>query len=928
VGFEQDNSILRDHIGVGVGIPSGTVTFLFTDIEGSTRLWEAAPEAMQTVLARHDEIIRKAADSYSGVVFATGGDGFAVAFHRAGDALGAAIQAQRNLAAEPWPGPAIRVRMGLHTGEAAERDGDYFGPAVNRAARLMAVAHGGQVVCSEATAGLVSGETALANLGEHRLRDLSAPQRVFQVLAAGLPERFPPLESLDSYPGNLPLAPTRFVGRERTVRDVAEALEQTRLVTITGVGGVGKTRLALQVAAESLADFPDGVWLVELGGLGDPGSVEVAVASALGVQARPDQPVATTLLGFLRGRQLLLVVDNCEHLVGAVAGVVERVIGSCPRVRVLATSREGLAIAGERVLPLGPMEVASEESIDALVSSEAVRLLADRAADVRPGFTVTAQNAALVGRLCRRLDGIPLALELAAARLRSMSPADVLDHLDQRFRLLTGGRRTALSRQYTLRGAIDWSFELLDPIERAVLRRLGVFAGGFDLPAAEQVAGWGEVEAYDVADLVDRLVDKSLVVADPSGDTARYRLLEMLRDYAWERLIEVGETEATSFRHAEHFLGFAEAADAGLRGPDEEQWIQRVQQELDNLRGTVAWAVNNGHTDLALRIIAAIATGFGSRIGAPFGPWAERAAAMPGAASHPLRCVALASAATAEADRGSDRCRALAEEAFTEASRLPVDQHSARARCRAFSGIGIVISRQGDQHHLYETCEQRLVAANLLGDPWEQAHALTVVAGLNAGTPTGADAGQEAIRLARALGNPSSVAFALMMAAPTLASADPERATAMLEEAIGIVTVADNSFAIMHAYGSLARAHTLRGDARAAARAHLTAARVASQCGDHPYLCISIAGAACRLAEAGESDTAALLGTWAALSAGWPDDWMTTGHFAMAHGETLALAQALNVLARPERNKLNRKAEAMGDDEVLALTVECVERLG
>jgi predicted ATPase len=818
--------------------------------------------------------------------------------------------------------------MGLHSGEAAERDGDYFGTAVNRAARLMAVAHGGQVVCSEATAALVSDAAALADLGEHRLRDLSAPQRVFQVLAEGLPDRFPPLESLDSYPGNLPLATTRFVGRERAVRDVAEAIKQARLVTITGVGGVGKTRLALQVAAESLPGFPDGVWLVELGGLGDHGSVEVAVASVLGVQARPDQPVATSLLGFLRGRELLLVVDNCEHLVAAAAGLVEGVIATCPGVRVLATSREGLATAGERVLPLGPMEVPPEEAIDALAPSEAMQLLADRAADVRPGFTITAENAALIGGLCRRLDGIPLALELAAARLRSMSPVDVLDHLDQRFRLLTGGRRAALSRQHTLRGAIDWSFELLDDEERAVLRRLGVFAGGFDLSAAEQVAAEGEVDAYDVADLVDRLVDKSLVVADPSGATARYRLLEMLRDYAWERLIEAGEAESTSFRHAEHFLGFADAADAGLRGPDEQHWMQRVDQDLDNLRGAVAWAVDAGHTDLALGIIAALASGFGSRIGAPFGPLAERAAAMPGADGHPLRCVALASAAKAEADRGSDRCRALAEEAFAEASSLPIDQRSARARCRAFSGIGIVVSRQGDaQDRLYEICEQRLAAANLLGDPWEQAHALTVVAGLNPGTPTGADAGKEAVRLARALGNPSSVAFALMITAPAVVPADPERATAMLEEAIGIVTAADNSFAIMYAHESLAWAHSLRGDAPAAARAHVAAARVASRCGDHTFERIAIAGAACRLADAGDTHAATLLGTWAALNGGWPDDWMTAGRFAIAYGDNLALARALNTLASPARDKLNHEAETIGDDDALALAIESVERL-
>jgi predicted ATPase/class 3 adenylate cyclase len=897
------------------------VTFLFTDIEGSTQLWDTAPEAMRAALARHDEIIRRAIAASGGWVFATGGDGFAAAFARAHDALIAAKEVQVALCRERWPeGAAIRVRMGVHTGEVVERGGDYFGSVVNRTARLMAIAHGGQVLCSDVTAGLVAAHVTLLDLGEHRLRDLSAAQRVFQVLADGLPDRFPPLVSLDSYPGNLPLAPTRFVGREGIVREVANALEESRVITITGVGGVGKTRVAVQVAAEALPAFPDGVWLVELGGVGDPGLVEEAVASAVGVQARPDQPLAVTLLDFLRVRQLLLVIDNCEHLVAAVAGLVERVIAACPRVRVLATSREGLAVGGERVLPLAPMTIPAEETFDAAAQSEAVQLLADRAADVRPGFAVTAENAAVVGRLCRRLDGIPLALELAAARFRSMSPADVLDHLDQRFRLLTGGRRTALSRQQTLRGAIHWSYELLDDPERSVLRRLGLFAGGFDLGAAERVASGGTVQAHDVADLIDRLVDKSLVVADLSGDTARYRLLEMLRDYAWERLVEAGEADQVSHRHAEHYLVFATLADAGLRGPDEEEWTRQVEQELDNLRAALSWAIDSDHAELALGIIVGLTPGFGTRIGAPFGLLALRAAGMPGAVGHPLRCVALAAAARSEVGRGSDRARTLADEAWAEASGLPTDERGALARCRALSGVGVVVGSLGDPQRLYAVAEERLAAANLLGDPWEQARVLTVIAGLNAGSPAGAEAGEQAVRLVRRIGNPSGLGFALMMTAPTIAPADPVRATAMLEEAIAIVSAANGSFANMHAHQSLARAHTLRGDPQAAARAHLVAAQVASRSGDHSYVYGAVAGVACRLADTGDQEDAVILGSWAAHNASWPHDWMS-----MWFGE--ALAQVLDGLVPAERERLVHQAEEMDEADVLALAARCVERL-
>jgi predicted ATPase len=641
----------------------------------------------------------------------------------------------------------------------------------------------------------------------------------------------------------------------------------------------------------------------------------------MGVQARPGQPVTTSLLDFLRGRQLLLLVDNCEHLVAPVATMVERIIAECPRVRVLATSREGLAVGGERVLPLPPMEIPSEETLDATIQSEAVELLVDRAVDVRPGFAVAADNAAIIGRLCRRLDGIPLALELAAARFRSMSPADVLSHLDHRFRLLTGGRRTALSRQHTLRGAIDWSYELLEDRERAVLRRLGVFAGGFDLAAAEEVAPAGEVELYDIADLVDRLVDKSLVVADLSGGAARYRLLEMLRDYAWERLNEVGEADEVSLRHAQHYLGFAAEADVGLRGPDEEAWTGRVEQELDNLRAAVAWAVDTDHTNLALGIIAFLTAGFGNPIGAPFGPLAEQAADMPGATDHPLRCVALASAARAAVDRGDpERARPLAESALAQAARLPNDEQGAQARCRAFSGVSLVIGGTGDGERLREIAELRLEAANALGDSWDRARALTMIAGISIGDASRA-AGEQAIRLNRQLGNPTGLAFALMITAPQLSFTDPDRATAMLEEAIGIVARTNNSFASFQAHQSLALAHGLRGDFRASARTHLAAAQLANRSGDRMSACLAIGWLAVRIAQAGDRENAVILSTWAASNGGWQDDWM------VGVKEFEELARAYKAFEPSSLERLMHDGEEMRDSDAFALATKCVERL-
>jgi predicted ATPase len=524
---------------------------------------------MRVAVARHDELLRSAFSEHSGDVFSTMGDGVAAALPAASSAVAAALAAQRLLGSEPWPTASpLRVRMGLHTGEAEAREGDYFGTTVNRAARLTGVAHGGQVLCSAATAGLVEAEVSLIDLGEHRLRDLDRSMHIFQVGSG----KFPPLRSLDVLPGNLPTQPTRFVGRAEELARIVAGLEQSRLVTLTGVGGVGKTRLALQVAAEVLPAFPDGAWVVELAGLIDAGLVAETVATVLGVQVPAGGSVEDCLAEVFLAREMLVVLDNCEHVIASAASLTLRLVSSPGRARVLATSREGLGVPGERVIAVPPLAVPAVDIPAVVLGSDAVQLFVERAADARDGFIVGDADTPTLAGLCRRLDGIPLAIELAASRVRSSAPADILAHLDQRFRLLSTGRRTAPTRQQTLRNAIDWSYELLGEAERILLRRLSVFAGGFDLAAVEAICTDATLDVMDVVDLLDRLVDKSLVTLDLSASATRYRLLESIRDYAWERLVEATETAVYAGRHAGYFAELAERAGAGLRGSDEGAW--------------------------------------------------------------------------------------------------------------------------------------------------------------------------------------------------------------------------------------------------------------------------------------------------------------------------------------------------------------------
>jgi predicted ATPase/class 3 adenylate cyclase len=595
--------------------PTGTVTFLFTDIEGSTQRWERSRDVMSAALARHDTIVRETIASRGGSVFKTVGDAFCAVFATAPDAIGAALDAQRALQAEDFSAiGGMRVRMALHTGTAEERDGDFFGPAVNRVARLLSIGHGGQVLVSHTTADLLEGEmpeqNGLKDLGAHRLKDLTRPEHVYQLIAPDLPEAFPALRSLGSFPNNLPPQLTSFVGRDEEVGEIKELLKDHRLVTLVGTGGAGKTRCAIQVGAELFDGFSDGVWLVELAPIADASLVPASVARVLGVREAPNRPLLDTLLGYLKPRQLLLVVDNCEHVIDEVRAVGAAILQGAPGVSILATSRESLSIAGERVFRLPSLSVPPRERVTtakAALPYGAVALFADRAAAVDARFALTDENAPIVSEIVSRLDGIPLAIELAAARVNVLSPQQLVQKLNERFRVLTGGDRSALPRHRTMRALIDWSYDLLSDREQGFFRKLSIFAGGFTLSAASAVCGDDATDELAVLDVLSSLVDKSLVQSNPEGDQ-RYRLLESTRQYAREKLLESDEHPAVARRHAEAFLALAQRLEQAYNTTPDGVWFAQVEPELENWRAALDWALT-GRADVLLgqRLVAALA---------------------------------------------------------------------------------------------------------------------------------------------------------------------------------------------------------------------------------------------------------------------------------------------------------------------------------
>jgi predicted ATPase/class 3 adenylate cyclase len=585
------------------------LTFLFTDLENSTPLWEKCPDDMQQASARHDLLLREAIETHGGWVVKTTGDGFHAAFESPLDGVAATLAGQQAISAETWPaatGP-LKVRMGLHTGESQEREGDYYGVDVNLAARIMGLGHGGQILLSETTTTLVKKilpeDCTLVDLGEHRIKGIAASERIFQLCHPDLVSDFPPLKSLATYKHNLHRQLTTFIGREKEMADVKRLLQDTRLLTLLGPGGTGKTRLMLQVAEEIIEDYPDGVWLVELASLADPDLIPERVAGALNVQEQPGRGLLDTLTEYLRRKELLLLLDNVEHLVLESAEFAEHLLNNCPKLDILVTGREALFIEGETTIQIPSLSLPLKNvdpTVEMIRSSEGVQFFLDRGRAVSPDFALTEENAPAIAEVVRRLDGIPLALELAAARLRMLTVQQIAARLNDRFRLLTGGRRTALPRQQTLQALIDWSWNLLVDEERVLLRRLSVFSGGWTLEAAQTVTGFDPLDAFGVFEGLEQLINKSLVmVQHPLQTEARYRMLESIRQYAQGKLIEAGEAGTLREQHMDHFVALADAYGEQGIWQDYYAWRDRLALEGDNLRAVMDWIAED-HPGLAL----------------------------------------------------------------------------------------------------------------------------------------------------------------------------------------------------------------------------------------------------------------------------------------------------------------------------------------
>ncbi|HLW58298.1 MAG TPA: tetratricopeptide repeat protein [bacterium] len=737
-------------------LPTGTVTFLFTDIEGATTLLQRLGDRrFAEVLAEHQRLLREAFAKGSGQEIDTQGDAFLVAFSRARDAVATAVAAQQSLMKHTWPDNAsIRVRMGLHSGEPISNADRYVGVDVHRAARIGAAAHGGQILLSDAVSGLAARDLhpsiRLRDLGLHRLKDLREPEHLLQVVHPDLPADFPPVQSLDAIPNNLPLQLTSFIGREREKAEVNRLLSATRLLTLTGSEGAGKTRLALQAAAEALEQFPGGVWFVELAPLSDSSHVMKAVASSMGVPEQPGRRLTDTLADALRFKSALVILDNCEHLVGACAHLASVLLGACPNLRILTTSREALALLGEttwRVPSLSVPDPRHLPTLDRFMQYDAVRLFVNRAVASEPQFAVTSTNASAVAQICHRLDGIPFAIELAAARIKVLAAEQIATRLDDRFRLLTGGSRTALPRQQTLRGAMDWSYDLLSPKERTALHRMSVFAGRWTIDAAEAVCSGDSIEAADILDLLTQLVNKSLVVVDTQGGEARYRLLETVREYGRARLQEAGEADGVQRRHRDWYLGLAERAEPELHGPNQIAWLERLEENHDNLRAALAWSKADAGADAGgLRLAAALCDFWDIH-----GHFAEGRAWL-------------------------DEMLALHKGA------APV------LRVKALNRVGHLAHRQGDYAQVPALCGEALTLSQAEGDTTGSAEALHYLAHAAEGAddlPRAADLLERSVTLHRAARNTFELGRALNCLANTArAEANYPNATGLYEEAL------------------------------------------------------------------------------------------------------------------------------------------------
>jgi predicted ATPase/class 3 adenylate cyclase/DNA-binding CsgD family transcriptional regulator len=781
-------------------LPTGTVTLVLGDVEGSTRAWEADPKAMTEDLAALNAVVDETVGRHDGVrpVEQGEGDSFVAAFARARDAVACALAIQRDLADSP-----LKLRIGVHAGDVTRRDEcNYAGPAINRAARIRNTAHGGQTVLSQAAAELaidsLPGGAELRDLGAHRLQDLSRPERIFQLCHPDLATEFPALRSLDARSHNLPVQRTRFIGRQTEMDAVIRLLAEEPLVTLVGSGGCGKTRLAMQVAAEVLDAYPDGVWLADLAAVSDPDAIPTQVGQIFALKQGPGMTATDAVAAYLANKHALLILDNCEHILAAAALLADRLGSSCPSLRIMATSRQPLDLPGEVAWRVPSLAVPDHHdqvdtgpaAIAGLAACEAVQLFVDRASRARPGFALTDANSSAVADICRRLDGIPLAIELAAARVRVFTPAQIAAGLDQRFELLTGAPRTALPRQQTLEASVDWSHDLLTDVEQTVFRRLSVFAGDFDYEAAVSVCAAGGIEAHQVLDLLSLLVDKSLVQVDDTGSEARYRLLETIRYYALTHLAAMAEDVDTRARHRDHYLALAEAAEGHLEASGQTEWIARISADYSNLRAALTYCRGQHQPEALARIAAALPYYWYAHGPISEGTeWLDAAVAAPDQMTAALAAkvlVARSLLAVVSFDTGT--AAAMAEAGLALAREIGDDKLEARLQCC----LGLTALFDGQ-------------SAEILDD---------------------------AVSLARRVDDRPTEVMALQALGIAYMFVDPSKARSYLEEAAHVAQEIGNWVAVNNALGNLAAVLWYLGDLDGAATLCKRVLEQAAETGD------------------------------------------------------------------------------------------------
>jgi predicted ATPase/class 3 adenylate cyclase len=852
------------------GPHTGRITFLFTDVEGSTSLWERMPEAMSGALSRHDEILRTIIEDHNGYVFKTVGDAFHATFTSAPDALRAALEAQRALLHESWDlsGP-LRVRMALHTGPAEERQGDYFGPTLNRVARLLSAGHGGQILLSLTTRELVRDhlpdESGLRDLGERRLKDLSSPEHVFQITASGLRSEFPPLETLDVRRNNLPAQPTPLVGREGELEEVLALLRSSdvRLLTLIGPGGTGKTRLGLQAAAEIMDEFEDGVFFVALAPIADPALVAPTIARTLGLTESGDQPPEELLVGYLRGRQTLLLLDNFEQILES-APLLDGLLAAAASLKVLATSRTPLRLYGEHEFPVPPLSLPDPHSlapVEDLTKYEAVRLFVERARAIRPEFSLTEENAPAVVEICARLDGLPLAIELAAARTKLLPPQAMLSRLGDRLKLLTGGALNLPERQRTLRNAIAWSYEMLDEGEETLFGRFAVFAGGATLEAIEEVCDLRGDLPVDALEGVSSLLDKSLLrQVEGQGLEPRLMMLETIREFALEKFEESEDSEAIKRTHVEYFLALAEEAEPKLWGPEDAAWLDRLEREHDNMRAALSRALESESAESALRLAGALRWFW--NMGGYYGEgrsWLEAALAREGSA--PARAKVLEGVGWLANQQGDlDRAEATAKEGL----KLSTEAELGEVVAANFQNVlGDAARHRGDYERAEDLLEESLALHRKAGDTRGVAWSLGDLANVSSdrGNYEQAKELHEAgLALSRELGGAELLgAHLISLGDEYLLEGNSERATELNEEAAKMYRKRGLRSQLQAALDNLGWSALISGDHQKAQSLHEESLLLCRELGDRLIGSESIEGLACVAAAGGGAERAAWL---------------------------------------------------------------------